>query len=268
MQTTTTTTQIPSDLSTSNQTLISNITGAFEAFNPTNEIRQILEISKTSNSDNEYDLSQSLGVISTFCNSLQSFISSIPDFKILTPTEQCSLFQRNLLGLLSLGSIYLMHTSGIFEQTDNERILVPLYGSEPLQQARAICQQLDPDPVPFFIMLVALAFSSNNFILDTRDHLTQDSLLLGTFRLFGSQNVYVELLWKYLIHTYDHHLAVQKFSALVKQLLDTMKFSVQLYEKNLLYQTFIDHTLEEMTNVSAINEKASIPLWGKKIISN
>lgn len=227
------------------------------------DIRQTIDSLSNSTSEADYDLSQSLSVLSMFCDSLQSFISSIPDFKILTAIEQSSLFHRNMLGLFSLGSIYFMRTSGIFDRHGNERILVPLYGHESLQQARSICEQFDMDPIPFLIMLVALAFSSNNYMLDNRENDTNDSLLLGTFRLFGSQNVYVELLWKYLIQIHNHHLAVQKFSALVKQLLDTMKFSVELVENNLLYQSFIDHILEEMTNSSFINTKAAIPLWGK-----
>ena len=255
-----------SDLSLSDHTLISNIVCAFDAFNPAHDIRQTIELLNNSTSDADYDLSQSLSVLSMFCDALQSFVSSIPDFKILTVVEQSSLFQRNMLGLFSLGSIYFMRTSGIFDQHGNEQILVPLYGHEALQQARSICEQFDMDQIPFVIMLVAIAFCSNNYMIDSRENETSDSLLLGTFRLFGSQNVYVELLWKYLIQVHDHHLAVQKLSALVKQLLDTMKFSVELVEKNLLYQSFIDHILEEMNNSSIINAKAEIPLWGKKML--
>jgi hypothetical protein len=202
--------------------------------------------------------------MSLFYDSLHSFISSTPDFQILTPTEQSSLFQRNMLGLLCIGEMYLMRESGIFEKPENEMILLPLYGAEVVQQARTICQQLDGDPVLFKLMLVALAFSSNCYMLHNRGNIDKDSLLLGTFRLLGSQNVYVELTWKYLTHTYDYNIAVQKFSTLVKQLLDTLKFSMDLYENNPIHQAFIDDAIDQTEKSLVANNKAVVPLWGKK----
>jgi hypothetical protein len=200
-----------------------------------------------------------------FYNSLQSFICSTPDFQVLTPTEQCSLFQRNMLGLLCLGGMYLMHESGIFDKPENEMILLPLYGYQVMQQIKHICQQLNGESTLFKLMLVALAFSSNCYMLNNRGHIDKDSLLLGTFRLLGSQNVYVELMWKYLIHTYNHQFAVQKFSKLIKQLLDTLNFSIDLYENNPIHQTFIDNIIEQMEKSSIVTENTIVPLWGKKL---
>jgi hypothetical protein len=253
-----------SDLSVSDQNLISNIVHAFDTFSPVAEVRRIIESLNISASNFEYDVSQSLGIMSMFYNSLQLFICSTPDFQVLTPTEQCSLFQRNMLGLLCLGGMYLMRESGIFDKPENELILLPIYGSEAMQQAKHICQQFNGDPALLKVMLVALAFSSNCYMLDNRGNIDKDSLLLGTFRLLGSQNVYVELMWKYLVHTYDHHLAVQKFSTLVKQLLETLNFSIGLYENNQIHQAFIDNIIEQMEKSSLVTENTIVHLWGKK----
>ena len=251
-------------LSPSELTLISNIVHAYDAFNPVSEVRHIIETFTQSASNQEYDLSQSLRIMSLFYNALQSFISSIPDFKILTSAEQCSLFQRNLHGILCTGSMFLMRESGIFDKQENEQILLPLYGNESLQEAKMICHQFNCDPILFKIMLIALAFSSNCYMLHNLNHFDKDSLLLGTFRLLGSQNVYVELMWKYLMHTYDTNIAVKQFSTLVKQLLDTFKYSINLYEINETYRSFIDDTILQCEKPSSIHEKAVIPLWGKK----
>jgi hypothetical protein len=254
-----------SSLSASDWTLISNVVHAFDTFNPISEIRRRIEnlnISPTSNL--QIDISQSFQFMSSSCNSLQSFISSIPDFQVLTQNEQCSLFQRNMIGLLCLGGMYLMRESGIFDKPENEMIILPFYGREVIEQVKLICQQLSCDPVVFKLMLIALAFSSNCYTHHNRRNMNEDSLLLGTFRLLGSQNVYVELMWKYLIHNYSYIEAVQKFSTLIKQLLDTLKLSIDVYENNKVHQAFIDETIEQAETSSSINEKAIIPLWGKQ----
>ena len=71
-------------------------------------------------------------------------------------------------------------------------------------------------------------------------------------------------MWKYLTYTYGFNQAVQKFSLLIKQLLDILQFSVDLYENNPIHQVFIDDTIEQMEKSSIINDNIIIPLWGKK----
>jgi hypothetical protein len=202
-------------------------------------------------------------MISSFSNALQLFISSTPDFQILTTAEQWSLLQRNMFGLLSIGGIYLMRESGIFDKPENEMTVVSLYGNEVVQQVKNLSTQLDGDSTLIKLILVALAFSSNCFTKPNRGNFDKDSLLLGTFRLFGSQNVYVELLWKYLIHRYNYDESVQRFSILIKKLLDTLKLSIEIYENNQIFQTFIDDIIEQVQQSSTTTETTIIPLWGK-----
>ncbi|CAF0905658.1 unnamed protein product [Rotaria sordida] len=255
-------------LKASDWTMISNIVHAFDAFCPVSEVRRMIEnfntLSSPSASNLQYDVSQALHLMSSFYNSLQSFICSTPDFQILTLDEQRSLFQRNMLGLLCVGGMYLMRESGIFDKPENELVILPLYGTEVIQQAKRICQQLNFDPTLLKILFVALAFSSNCYMIHNRGNISKDSLLLGTFRLLGSQNVYVELVWKYLMHTYGYDGSVQTFSKLIKRLLDTLKFSIDMYKNNRFHQTFIDDIIQQNETSSIVDEKAIVPLWGKK----
>jgi hypothetical protein len=250
-------------LNNSEWTIISNVVHAFDTFSPIPDIRRTIESISTSASNIQFDLSQSIQIISSFSNSLQLFISSTPDFKILTTSEQWCLIQRNLLGLLSIGGIYLMRESGIFDKPENEMAVLPLYGNEVVQQLKNLSIQLDFDPIIIKLTLVALAFSSNCFIRHHQGNIDKDSLLLGTFRLFGSQNVYIELIWKYSIHRYNYYQSIQRFSILIKRLLDALKLSIETYENNQIFQTFIDDTIEQVEQSPMINEKTIIPLWGK-----
>ncbi|CAF1496859.1 unnamed protein product, partial [Adineta steineri] len=90
-----------SNLNSSDWTIISNVIHAFDTFSPVPEIRRTIETITTSASSFQFDLNRTLQLISSFSNCLQLFISSVPDFKILTTSEQWSLLQRNMFGLLS-----------------------------------------------------------------------------------------------------------------------------------------------------------------------
>ncbi|CAF1368969.1 unnamed protein product [Adineta steineri] len=248
----------------SDWTLISNVVHAFDAFSPVSEVRRAIETLNASSFNQSLDVSQSLHLMSSFYNSLQSFISSIPDFKILTPSEQCSLFQRNMLGLLCIGGMYFMRESGIFDKPESEMLVLPLYGTEVIKHAKVICQQLNYDPIVFKLMLVALAFSSNCYMIQNPGNTDKDSLLLGTFRLLGSQNVYIELMWKYLMYRYDYQYSVNRFSNLIGQVLDALKLSFNMYESNRTLQNFINDIMEQIQTSFRSSGEAITPLWGKK----
>lgn len=169
-----------------------------------------------------------------------------------------------MLGLLAVGSMYYMRESGVFDKPENEIAIIPIYGSEIVQKARMISERFDCDPILIKLVLVAMAFSSNCFIQQNRTNTDQDSLLLGTFRLFGSQNVYVELIWKYLVDRYSYDGAVKQYSTLVKRLLEVLKFSIEIYENNQIFQKFIDDSAGEVERFPIVDGRSIIPLWGKK----
>ena len=240
--------------------LISNVIHAFDTFNPVSEVRRTILSTRTT----AQNALQTVQLMSSFYQSLQSFVRSIPDFRILTPTEQCSLFQRNMLGLLCIGGMYFMRELGVFDRPENEMLVLPFYGNEVFQQARLICQQLECDPVVFKLLLVALAFSSNCYMLHNRANADHDSLLCGTFRLLGSQNVYIELVWKYLVYTYGYQYSVQQFSVIVKQFLDSVRLSFDMYENNQIHQDFINYLTEHIDTSPNTTDTSIVPLWGKK----
>lgn len=216
-------------------------------------------------SNETLDLSQSLDILSLFYQSIHSFISSTPDFQILTNSEQSCLFQRNMLGLFALGTVYLTRECGLFHRSDCDMLFFPFFTSESYQRAKSISERLDADPTVMKLLLVALAFSSNCSVMENRSTTEQDSLLFGTFRLLGSQNVYVELIWKYLLHSYGQNEAIQRLLKLIHSLLDILQLANDLYATNSTFEQFLRTRLEQEDQATSnSNEKTSIPLWGKQ----
>jgi len=111
-------------------------------------------------------------------------------------------------------------------------------------------------------MLVIFAFSSNCSILNMPETMPNDTLLLGAFRLLGSQNVYVELLWKYMVYRYGYHETVIRFANLIKQVLDMMdhlsKGCLKVKTRYFHLEDFVDRN--NRSCISSSNEH--VPVWG------
>jgi hypothetical protein len=202
-------------------------------------------------------------MFTTFYTSTESFIGSTADFQVLTVAEKCSLYQRNLHGVLNLCATSILRLSGMFDSSLNDPIIISIYGYDVFQQTRRIAMQLDYDLIVIKLTLLIFAFSSNCYMVNEHENMHQDSLLNGTFRLFGSQNVYVEVLWKYMIYRYNYYDAALRFAKIIKHMLDLLNISGKAHQDNELHQNFVDEIAVLTEQSLIITENDVVPLWGK-----
>ena len=202
-------------------------------------------------------------MFTNFYTSTEAFIRSTADFQVLTVAEKSSLCQRNLHGVLNLCATFILRMSGMFDSSTNDKIIIAVYGYDIFQQTRRIAMQFDYDLIIIKVMLIILSFSSNCYMVDDKDKIPNDSLLFGTFRLFGSQNVYVEILWKYMIYRYNYYDASLRFARLIKHMLDLLKMSGNVHQNNDIHQNFIEEITVLTEHSLTMNEHQSNPLWGK-----
>lgn len=242
---------------------MSNVVHAFERFSVFPTIQYVVgqldsvELTKT------IDISDTFDLFSSFYTSVQSFVTSTADFRVLTTAEQRSLFQRNLHGLFNFAGTLMLRDGGIFENYRNETVIVPLYGYEAVRKARSIIKRLGYDSTLAKAMLAVFAFSTNCFTLDFDKNLHQDALLYGEFRLLGSQNMYVEILWTYMLYRYSYMETALRFAGLVKHMLDLIILSSDIYTENVYHQQLVDDVVERAKNTLILSDIDETPLWGK-----
>ena len=202
-------------------------------------------------------------MFTTFYTSTESFINSSPDFQILTLDEKSSLYQRNLHGVLHLSATLIYHLAGMFHSSHNDHLLISSYGYEIFIQIKRIASQFDYDLIIMKLYLFILAFSSGCYIVNPLDQRNDDRFLQGTFRLFGSQNVYVETLWKYMIYRYGYYDAALRFARMIKHMLDLLKISEDAQQRNQMHQEFIEEMSVKSEEILNTNDRTLVPLWGK-----
>ncbi|CAF1040472.1 unnamed protein product [Rotaria sordida] len=254
----------PSCVSKNEWILLSNVIHAHDTSSAIPQIRRTIEnLNAPFSLHVSYSVSNVVEVILRMYTSMGSFISSSPDFRILTINEQCSLFERNLHGIIALCSALYFRTTRIIDTPKCLEKFTLVYGSEIILQAKCINDQLDSDLTVIKLMLIILAFSSNCFIVLEKEKPQIDSLLNGTFRLFGSQNVYIELLWKYLIYRYGYYDSVIRFNRLIRVVLSLIKYSASVYTTNEFYYHLVNEVLAQIKQSFATNQNMQKPLWGK-----
>lgn len=244
--------------------LVSNVVHAYDAFSSVSELRRVIQVLDSRESNCQYNSFHTVHLMASAFNGIKSFISSTPDFKILTLSEQHSLFQRNLIGLLFGSFICSAYETSTFRKNETSLLLSNLYTKEEIGKIDNLFKNIDGDLILIKLLILALGFSSNCYVIDYNMNHTNDILLLGTYRLLGSQNVYVEALWKYLVYTHGFNRAVLLYSKIIKQFLDIFSVSMHFYKTNQVHQIFLDEVVKQVQKCNLVDEQSVVPLWGKQ----
>jgi hypothetical protein len=204
-----------------------------------------------------------LEIVSQMYISMESVIRSLPDFRILTYNEQTSLFERNSHGVNGLYAVFFFRNSGILRNAHCMEAFTNIYGPEMMLLAENVNQRLDPDATLIKLILIIYSFSSNCLIINKHDNIERDSLLYGTFRILGSQNVYVELLWKYMIYRYGYNDSILRFSRLIQMFLLQLTNMAIVHENNEVHQKMVADVIEKTKQSLIIDDIEESPLWGR-----
>ena len=142
-------------------------------------------------------------------------------------------------------------------------IFAVVYGSDIMLQAKHINEPFDSDLTIIKLMLIVLAFSSNCSAILEQEKPQIDCLLNGTFRFFGSQNVYAELLWKYMTYRYGYYDSVIRFSRLTTLVLNLLKYLAFISATNEIYHHLVDHIFAQIKQSLTMDQNILKPLWGR-----
>ncbi|CAF1015701.1 unnamed protein product [Adineta ricciae] len=254
-----------STLRTIDWTLLSNIIHAFDKFTLVTWMHQLITYANSSRLTVNLNVAiDSVALISTFYTAVESFLHATADFQILTIAEQRSLFQRNLHGVFLFCATSMLRNAGILGNSRNQRIVVPVYGQAVVDRLSKISTTLNSNIPIVKLIHIVFGFSTNCFAVTYRKNADRDALLHGSFRLFGSQNVYITILWKYMVYQYGFQESVVRFSTLVGKMLDLISISSDVYNENAYHQILVDDLVENAQAALIANRNESIWLWGRK----
>ena len=242
--------------------VLSNVVHAFEIHSAIPKVRGVIDDELALLFDLPFDQSAAIQCINYIYSSLRSFINCTPDFQILVIDEQSSLLQRNFNGIADLYSALVLRHTGIMNRPDQITSFASIYGPEMMLELVRISKQLNVDLTSIKLLSLILAFSSNCSVVDYRPEVHHDSLLTGTHRLFGSQNAYVAVLWKYMVCQYGYYKAACHFSRLIGFSLDLIKSSTMTYVKSRIYQELVNEFNESTKQLLMTNQKERVLLWG------
>jgi len=166
--------------------------------------------------------SNTLNHIGSLFSTIHTFIERCPLFYSLPLHFRKQLIKRNLSVVGSFNGFFMAKEMNIFENEIYSKYIDNIYGNGYSNSVIHASQRLQENGTLIKIMLMILIFSSNCAIV--RINPTENiQIILNSNILIHIQNIFVTLLWKYLIYQYGFNEAILKFLSLVKSILDLIQ---------------------------------------------
>lgn len=199
--------------------------------------------------------SNTLNHIGSLFSTIHTFISRCPLFYSLSSKFRQELIKRNLNTIGSFNGFYMGKQMNIFENEIYSKLIDNIYGYNYSNNLIKASQRLQQNGILIKIMLMIIIFSSNSSIISI-DYSDNIQIIFNSNILLNIQNIFVTLLWKYLIYQYGYNEAILRYLSLIKSLLDM----IQRMDQGLKIQkhwTMVKNIIEQKTNLLNLED---IPL--------
>lgn len=158
-------------------------------------------------------------------------------FITLPSSIRSFLLEKTIPQVLGLNGIFILRTFQICDEYLCYEMIAKVYDRIIAKNYQIISQHLDTDGTFMKLVIAMLMFSPNEFPMDS----LQSTLMIR--KILKIQNMYIELLWRFMALKYDENRVVLSFSNLIRSLF-AFQSSVQSITNLPTYQNVFNCLIE------------------------
>ncbi len=238
--------------------LLSNIIRSYDEQNLNNQATDLLTERSSLPPKLRLKLEDTLKLISLPIQNLLPLIERSPHLRCLSRHAYRAVILHNVFFTSSLSGSLIARDTNAFRNLTCMYATSEVYGNDFMVKCAQDNKRLVANGNLIKLMLFVLIFSSNFSIvmLNSEEDLKTMS---SSIELVHVQNIYVMILWKYLVYLYGHKGAVIHFSLLVKNVIDMLARTTELAE-DIVGKILIDRTMIQMEHLLTITDGTPVQL--------
>jgi hypothetical protein len=165
--------------------------------------------------------SLALDYINKYRSGIQTVIKRSRLFHSLKIDSRRALIQHNIYLTSCLNAVFISVEVDLWSNMDFGMSYNQLFGSDYFTKFAGEPKRMDPNGTLFKIVIFIIVFSSNYSIV-TFDKRQNIRYMSNSIDLIHIQDIFITLLWKYLIYLYEYTEAIIRYCSLVKTVLDIL----------------------------------------------
>ncbi len=163
------------------------------------------------------------------------------DLLSLSSHDRTILLRSTVEYTASIGGMFMLHQARLLDNVTFLKSAEMIFQQSAMSSVKRVIDLFGSDDIFIKLTLGILAFSTTNYTIYNRNvqnNLTNIKVILPV------QDMYTELVWRYLLHKYDHHQAVIRFSNLIRCLLSINDAIVEAHESK-QFREMIDSVVRQ-----------------------
>jgi hypothetical protein len=203
-------------------TLLSNIIRCYDERNLVIRVRTLLEQKCSLPVKLRSKSADTLSLINEPMKSILPLMDYSPHFRQLSLAARQRVQLHNVFFTGAFDGYFVARESNVFNNATYMTACSALYGTDYMNKCARDNQRLESNGNLIKLMLFVLIFSSNCSVVRF-DHVHHDEhrrTHASTLELMQAQDIYVTMLWKYMVYLYGYNQAAVRFSSMIKSLLD------------------------------------------------
>ena len=239
----------PSLLSINQRTLVSDILRIYHQSNAIPIVRNLLAKQVSSLPKLRFKSKFTLEIIHQFWLSSSSFTTFLSHV-LIEESYRDQFMQTNFHTLTYLNGLFIGRQTSLLHHQTHSMNFQRIFSEDFLLITHRLISQLESNDILWILFLVVLAFSTRLSIVSFM-HIEERKMEIDPLELNRYENLFLDLLWKYMLDRYDFFECINRFSRMVKIVLDLLD---QLFQIERSTHSDWIKTLIEKKNHSAKKE--------------
>ncbi|CAF3311032.1 unnamed protein product [Rotaria socialis] len=209
-------------LSTDQWSLLSNVVHCYDTLSPIPEIQLTMATFATAPPKHRLKIAANnlMATMNAFFSSVWSFVAAVPHFAALPLIIRQNLIQRNVHQMGALSGAHICQEGSFHDDPFNRSVAFSEYGEpQMVLMLKAIeLGILDRTISKLFLLVMSLSTASDMVQPSSnyKNLWKGDSICFSTKQILAMQNIFVEVMFKYMIHRFGYIQASVYFAELIK----------------------------------------------------
>ncbi|CAF1172804.1 unnamed protein product [Rotaria sordida] len=210
--------------------LLSNVLHCYDAHCPISEIQRSMAVYSMCPPKHRLKVAANnlMVTINLFFSSVWSFVEAVPHFAELPGTDRRNLIQRNVHQMGALNGAHVCQEGKFHDDPTNQGVAIAEYGASLINYMMKAIELGSSDRTVSKLFLLVMSFSTCSDmvqpLIDDNGQWTDYSLLSDPIQIFNIQNLFVDIIFKYMIYQSGYTHASLHFAHLIVNALKQGEF--------------------------------------------
>ncbi|CAF4835342.1 unnamed protein product [Rotaria sp. Silwood1] len=239
-------------LTTDQWTLLSNLIHSYDEHNALTVAKDFAKDLNSSHPKLRFkiDANKTVKIITILCQATEPFIQSNHHFASLPQHDRSIILRGTVDNVSCLGAALILRQSQLITNSGFRNGLEITYGTIPYYLSMNLISSLDQDCDLVKLSLSVLAFCTSSCAIFNNN--TSLMYLTDIQSFLNIQNMYAEVIWKYLLYRYSFEQSVVHFNQLVQSIIAAV--TVRTHLQNVrnhtdVVKTLVQHIEQKQMNI-------------------